>query len=126
MALLTLRTRRRWPESGRYTGGISVGLIVKGTRAARHAGTLCATVSGARVAGETDLDLSRALNRTPGSRPSLRCTASQRRSQEPGYVNRKSEPTGHGAEVLAQPGVETGLACLHQRQYVTTNQGTRR
>jgi myo-inositol 2-dehydrogenase / D-chiro-inositol 1-dehydrogenase len=43
-----------------YPDGISVGVIGSGGMGTRHAETLSATVSGARVAGVTDLDLSRA------------------------------------------------------------------
>lgn len=43
-----------------YPDGISVGVIGSGGMGTRHAETLSTTVSGARVAGVTDLDLSRA------------------------------------------------------------------
>jgi myo-inositol 2-dehydrogenase/D-chiro-inositol 1-dehydrogenase len=43
-----------------YSNGLSVGVIGTGGMGTRHAETLSATVSGARVAGVTDLDLSRA------------------------------------------------------------------
>ena len=45
---------------GAYAGVISVGVIGSGGTGTRHAETLSATVSGARVAGVTDLDRSRA------------------------------------------------------------------
>jgi len=45
---------------GAYSDEISVGVIGTGGMGTRHAETLSATVSGARVAGVTDLDRSRA------------------------------------------------------------------
>ena len=45
---------------GAYSGEISVGVIGTGGMGTRHAETLSSAVSGARVAGVTDLDRSRA------------------------------------------------------------------